>query len=590
MAHRKIQPPPQLKEMFAGYPTPTNNTTYTPNQFFDVVLPYSSRGCVRLVAYMIRKTLGWCDTEGNPQETQIVISYSDLVRNAGISRDMIRRAIDEAIEGGFLLCVRQGQPKSAGQPALSAHYELRWDESNEYTTTPKRFSGFFAGQGNLTYIPNAFLDYTVRTEPLAVVKVVGAIIRHTIGWQTKYGFRRQEVQMSYSEIQRRTHIGSRQTLSQALQKALNSNHVFKVSDGRFDPNAAKESMAAKYAIKWADNATLQRIGQKTVPEEAAPNRSENRTRNGQKNRPGPWSENRTDIKIKQENKTFEIKQQQAAPEEPVAAVLSSNSKVEGYQLLFQQGFSKRDATALADRYPLLQIQNQINWLEKRNPTRNPLGFLRRAIEENWGEPTAFEAQSVEFQNSLSVTFARNFYAGRNGSNGEPVGGGPSRNDLIEAEAFVARLLAVVPDENRIPELGRRFGEYVSEKERRNERPIISLVNSLRTQGNAYFQEVQSNRRLELRMAHESARQSHFARFQPTYLDFLRESERKAKREQPDWYQRWNENVQSNRFTFTAQKTEKGRLYAFARDANLPDFWQWDRKHNPAAFQPEKVNV
>ncbi len=41
---------------FTGYPAPTSNTTYTPNQFFDVVLRHSSRGCVRLVAYMIRKT------------------------------------------------------------------------------------------------------------------------------------------------------------------------------------------------------------------------------------------------------------------------------------------------------------------------------------------------------------------------------------------------------------------------------------------------------------------------------------------------------------------------------------------------------
>src|SRR5882724_7074375 len=80
---------------FAGFALPTSNTTYTPNQFFDVCLPHYSRGVVRLVGFMLRKTLGWCDAEGRPQAEQHAVSYSDL-ENAGISRDMIRLAIDEA--------------------------------------------------------------------------------------------------------------------------------------------------------------------------------------------------------------------------------------------------------------------------------------------------------------------------------------------------------------------------------------------------------------------------------------------------------------------------------------------------------------
>ena len=59
---------------FSGFKPPTSNTTYTPNQFFDVVLPNFSRGVVRIVAYLIRKTLGWCDANGNPQEEQIQFS------------------------------------------------------------------------------------------------------------------------------------------------------------------------------------------------------------------------------------------------------------------------------------------------------------------------------------------------------------------------------------------------------------------------------------------------------------------------------------------------------------------------------------
>ncbi len=39
------------KRVFQGFAPPASNTSYTPNQFFDVCLPYSSRGCLRLVAY-----------------------------------------------------------------------------------------------------------------------------------------------------------------------------------------------------------------------------------------------------------------------------------------------------------------------------------------------------------------------------------------------------------------------------------------------------------------------------------------------------------------------------------------------------------
>src|SRR5437762_559275 len=82
-------------DVFRGFSQPTSNTTYTPNQFFDVCLPHYSRGVVRLVGFMIRKTLGWCDEHGNPQAEQHSVSWSDF-QQAGISREMIRSALDEA--------------------------------------------------------------------------------------------------------------------------------------------------------------------------------------------------------------------------------------------------------------------------------------------------------------------------------------------------------------------------------------------------------------------------------------------------------------------------------------------------------------
>jgi hypothetical protein len=59
---------------FSGFALPISNTTYTPNQFFDVCLPHASRGCVRLVSVMIRKTLGWCYDHGRPRQEQVRLS------------------------------------------------------------------------------------------------------------------------------------------------------------------------------------------------------------------------------------------------------------------------------------------------------------------------------------------------------------------------------------------------------------------------------------------------------------------------------------------------------------------------------------
>src|SRR5690606_36819389 len=141
----------------------------------DVVVRRSSRGCVRLVAYMIRKTLGWSDAEGNPQEPHVVISYNQLIREGGISRGAIASAIEEALASHYIQRVREGRASGHRQPAVSALYELCWDDSGEYVKDPSKFAGFYSGNRNLTSIPNAFFDYTVPNESVAVIKVVGAL-------------------------------------------------------------------------------------------------------------------------------------------------------------------------------------------------------------------------------------------------------------------------------------------------------------------------------------------------------------------------------------------------------------------------------
>jgi len=361
-----------LTAPFSGFALPTSNTTYTPNQFFDVCLPHCSRGCVRLVAFLVRETLGWCDEEGQPRSVRHILSWDDFQR-AGISRDMIRRSLNEAIAGHFIRCIREPRQQRAGQSAVSGLYELNWDEKPVYIKDPDEFRGFFAGEGNRTYIPNQFFDYVIPREPLAVAKVVGSIIRFSIGFQNKFGHRRQQISLSYQHIQNYSRIGNRNTVSDAIKRALDSNFIQRVQEGYFDPEAGKKSMAAVYCLKWLNRGLDLSNGQKTVPEETHPEtQSENSTGNGPKSVPEERSENRTDIEIKQRNKIY--KEQAGQP-----AVTFSR--------LRKAGFDERAAKAIASRYPADRIQRQIDWIDRRTIKANRLGMLRAAIDQDWSDPT-----------------------------------------------------------------------------------------------------------------------------------------------------------------------------------------------------------
>ncbi|HQH25889.1 MAG TPA: hypothetical protein PLP17_00720 [Oligoflexia bacterium] len=410
---------------FSGYPFPSSNTTYTPNQFFDVVLPHSSRGCVRLVAYMLRRTLGWSDKNGNPIEERLTFSYSELVQKAGIARSMIRSCLDEAESRHFIRCVQQGSPNELGVRGKSALYELCFDESGAYTINLAEFQGFFAGSGNRTYIPNAFFDHTVRTEPLAVVRVVGAIIRNTIGFQNKFGHRRQEIRLSFTDLQRITHISSRRTLAEALECAQAHNHITKLELGYFDNDAGRQSTKTLFGLRWEMKQAVQACagapstvltveqesefpsnGSKRIPENAQEpalkskrtvrkgyraEQFEKDTGNGSKTKPGTVrkgyrqeSEKDTGIEIttkitdlNNSNKSQTIAQEDTKGSKVCAAAV---------QRLVLEGFDANTAEKLSKKHPAQVLIRQCELLPKRNPTKNRLGLLRKAIEEDWPAP------------------------------------------------------------------------------------------------------------------------------------------------------------------------------------------------------------
>lgn len=249
---------------FSGFLPPVSNTTYTPNQFFDACLPFCSRGTIRVVGYFLRRTLGWCDAFGRPQEDQIEISFRELAQKSGVGSSSLRGALDEAIAGHFIECVREGRAKMAHDPGQSALYRLRWHDSEEYHEDPARFQGFYEREGNRTDIPNQFFDHIVPTESLSVIKVVGSIIRSSIGFQARRGARRQWTALSYSQIQNFTRLGSRSDLASAIRIALARNYIVRLQPGEFTHEKA-EQRSAVYALRWADGWSGNRIAPESGP-------------------------------------------------------------------------------------------------------------------------------------------------------------------------------------------------------------------------------------------------------------------------------------------------------------------------------------
>ena len=91
--------------VFQGFPAYQANVTYVPIQFFTVVLPRASRGCVRLVGYALRKLL----------ETQAALS--DLKLNVFLEVSSVQSILDLVAAGhgdGGRACRNVGHAIVAG--------------------------------------------------------------------------------------------------------------------------------------------------------------------------------------------------------------------------------------------------------------------------------------------------------------------------------------------------------------------------------------------------------------------------------------------------------------------------------------------
>ncbi len=366
---------PLTSTSFQGFEQPKSNYVFCPNQFFDICLKSKSRGMVRIVAYMIRQTLGWLDENGQPINETVKVSYRDLIEKAGVSRGAIGKALQQAVACGFLECCVEGQANTKTQAGKTAEYSLRWDTNPQYAKTFADFNGFYAGEGNRTPIPNSFFDIVIPQESLAVTKVVGAVIRHTVGFETRYGGRRMTHPLSCSFIQRYTLLSNRRNLIAAIRHAIVAGFIVKVKAGTFS-HRHSEQEATTYGIRWLSDRQNPNSGSKMTP--VVQQRFKNNTNNGSKRSPAERFKNDTSIEKTKLNNTF--KQQAAAD-------LESEVK----KRLMAEGFDSNTATQFIEERGVAVVDKQLSWLDARMPD-NRLAMLRKAIKENWAEPTSFRVK------------------------------------------------------------------------------------------------------------------------------------------------------------------------------------------------------
>lgn len=577
---------------FLGFTPLDANFLYCPNQFLDLCLPFHSRGCVRLVSYLFRKTLGWRDEFGRPLQQRIPVPYQQLIEHAGISRGAIRDAIDEAVKSRFIRCTLEGNANTAGKAAQSSSYELRWDHGSEFAKSMTEFNGFFAGDGHRTPIPNDFFDVVVPCESLAITRVVGAIIRKTIGYQDQFGGRRAAAPMSFTELQRRSNIADRKTISQAVHAAIDSNYIVLVREGTFDPSGGERNMAAAYGIKWSEGqAAATRNGSKTPP---APQRPS--VQKTHRARPGPSADASSgfsdDLAIDGSFSPPASRVPNGSKTPPVIATVQKPHRAqsknptgngtktpllervserglskeqqqqavadESLSLLKEIGFDVKAARQLAAAAPLDVIRQQVEWLERRTATRNKLGLLRQAVLENWPEPQS-SVRTSEVENSPAALFASGFYAGIGNNNGKSVAE-PSANDLAAAKRFFERSGGLVAAD-QAESSGRLFGSLVREW-RGTATAVNSLVASLRSFGDKFAARLESqSKNARVAQATQQA-EKQLARQKQAYQEYLLAFEQVVRRTRTEDMKRFDAWREKERERFASMKVGSKHMLAY----------------------------
>jgi hypothetical protein len=199
-----------------------------------------------------------------------------------------------------------------------------------------------------------------------------------------------------------------------------------------------------------------------------------------------------------------------------------------FDLLITQGFSRTVALSLAEDYDLERIQRQVKWQNERQASRNRLGMLRKAIEEDWPQPEK-EKQSQEEKEGEE--FAKSFYrslAGRSGISLLPM----SDKDVRLGTAFLKALNEEGRDRESPEKEGSYFGDWCRSHQTGSRSPArsLSLLITLYAEG---FMESRLSLAVEEDMEDEQeAKRKHEECFTPAFKAWEAMAITRAMKEHP----------------------------------------------------------
>ena len=255
------------------------------------------------------------------------------------------------------------------------------------------------------------------------------------------------------------------------------------------------------------------------------------------------------------------------------------------------GFDQATAERLSCSRSLEHIERQIAWIGKRNPTRNALGMLRRAIEEDWPEPVNL-AVELTAEQSPAMVFARHFYAGFADNALTPVAA-PSPADLAAADPLVRALLLVWPDTTQVEGWGKQFGKHAAEQQGANKLPV-SLSLAVRIFGDAFVVWARRDRERHRQQTAQAQREAHEGRLKGEYQRYLLVCEVQLQEQDPMRYREFltyreerrkglvrfapsgAESILLRGFETQAARLEDFRMFC---SADVLDFAAWDAHHN-----------
>lgn len=254
---------------------------------------------------------------------------------------------------------------------------------------PYRFPGFIAPQ--YTSVPDIVFDELMSRLSGAELKVLMYIIRRT------FGFKKNADDISYSQMLKgiRTRdgvqldagagINSRTTLSKAIQR-LSEMEIIEIIK---NSSAEHGNEATTYRLNMGS--TRQPSQREMVKTNPSPKNGLGSSRGGPKNGLGANSKSGPGASPQNEPALVHKMDPQNKAQQN-----TEKQKTDVVALLAAWGMNRRVAQRLGTEHSLAEVEEKISYLEyllvaEPERVQSPIGWLRRAIEQNFSAPQGFKS-------------------------------------------------------------------------------------------------------------------------------------------------------------------------------------------------------